>query len=412
MSGTESTANMSRAEHKGHEKKPVRYHCPMHPNYISERPGDCPICGMKLVPVEETEIETPKAQAVVEGYTTVKITPEKQQLIGVTFGAVERKDVIRIIRTVGRVTYDETRLVDVNTKFSGWIEELYVDYTGKEVKKGEPLMAIYSPDLVSTQEEYLLALRTRESVKASKYEEVRSGGDALVEAAKRRLLYWDITEEQIKELENSGKSSKTMVLNSPIYGYVIEKMAFKGKYVMAGENLYRIADLSTVWVYADIYEYEVSYVEIGQEADVNLSYYPGKTFVGKVSYIYPYVEPMTRTVKVRMEFQNSTGELKPGMYAQVMLNIEYGEQLIVPKAAIMDSGTRQIAFVDKGGGFLEPREVKLGARGEDEIIVLSGLDEGERVVTSGNFLIDSESKLKAAIGGMGSMEAGHKHGGQ
>ncbi|MGC8810859.1 MAG: efflux RND transporter periplasmic adaptor subunit, partial [bacterium] len=290
------------------------------------------------------------------------------------------------------------RLVTISPKIGGWIEELYVDFTGKYVRQGEPLLTIYSPELVSAQAEYLLALRTAKAL---------GDRDFLVESARRRLKLWDISDDQIKALEKSGQVAKNLTLHSPFAGFVLERMAFKGMNVMPGMALFKLADLSAVWLYADIYEYELPLIRLGQEAVVELSYYPGEIFRGQVIYIYPYLDQTTRTAKVRFQFPNPRGQLKPGMYANVQIKIPLGIKLVVPEEAIIDTGERQIAILDRGSGYFEPRQVKLGPKVDNYYVVLEGLKEGERIVTSANFLIDSESKLKEAMGGMGGM---HEHG--
>jgi RND family efflux transporter MFP subunit len=395
------------AEHEGHTmapeaKKAAKYHCPMHPSYVSDRPGDCPICNMKLVPVEEQE----KAITVsVPGQAEVTISPERQQLIGVKTGLVERLPLEKAIRTVGKVDYAERRLAHIHTRVEGWIKRLMVDYTGQFVKKHQPLFTIYSPELVATQEEYLLALRAKKSLKDNPFQGVASGSSALLEAARRRLLLWEMPEDQIAELERTGRPLMEVAILSHSDGFVIEKKALEGMRVEAGDELYLIADLSDVWIYADIYEYELPLVRAGQQAMVNLPYYPGEAFRGKVVYIYPYLESQTRTAKVRVEFPNPDWRLKPGMFANVEIETERGEGLVVPGSAVLDSGERRIVFVDRGEGRFEPREVKLGGRSGEGFEVLQGLSEGERVITSANFLIDSESQIKAALGAM----AGHPH---
>jgi len=328
----------------------------------------------------------------------VQISPERQQMIGVRFGTVEKKNLEKVIRTVGRIDYDEKRLVTVSPKIGGWIEDLYVNFTGKYVKKGEPLLTIYSPELVSAQEEYLIALRTAKSLVKS--------GSSLVEPARRRLKLWDITDDQIKALEESGQVRKTLTLHSPFDGFVLERTTYQGMNVMPGMALYRLADLSVVWLYADIYEYELPLIRLGQQATIRLSYYPGETFEGKVIYIYPYLDSVTRTAKVRFEFSNPHEKLKPEMYANVEIRMPLGTKLAVPEGAIIDTGLRQVAMIDRGSGYFEPREVKLGTKVDHYYVVIGGLKEGERVVTSANFLIDSESKFKEAIGGMAGMEHG------
>ena len=336
---------------------------------------------------------------------TVQISPERQHLIGVRIGTVEKRLLQKVIRTNGRVEFDEKRLATISPKIGGWIEELYVDFTGAPVRKGAPLLTLYSPELVSTQEEYLAALRARQELAASPYPEVAASGNALVESARRRLRLWDISEEQIRVLEQTGQVRKSLTLYSPYGGIVLEKMAFKGMRVEPGMALYKLADLSVVWLIADIYEYELPLIRLGQQASINLSYLPGEAFTGKAVFIYPYLDAQTRTARVRFEFANPHGKLKPEMYAGVEITIRLGDKITVPEGAIIDTGIRKVAIVEKGAGYFEPRDVKLGTKAGDYYEVLDGLTVGERVVTSANFLIDSESKLKEAIGG-----AGHQHG--
>lgn len=340
-----------------------------------------------------------KMQEITPG--TVQITPERQQLIGVKIGTVEMKPLEKIIRTVGRVDYDERKVVTVSPKIGGWVEDLYVDFTGRFVRQGEPLLTIYSPELVSTQEEYLIALRAKKDLMKSPFIEVAASGNSLAESAKRRLKLWDMSDDQIKALEESGQVKKTIPLYSPYSGFVLEKMAYKGMNVMPGMVLFKLADLSTVWLYADIYEYELPFIRLGQQASIQLSYLPGEIFSGKVIYLYPSLNPETRTAKVRFEFQNPNGKLKPEMFANVEIKVPLGRKLVVPEGAIIDTGLRQMAIVDKGDGYFEPREVKVGAKVDHYYEVTTGLKAGERVVTSANFLIDSESKFKEAVGAMG-----------
>ena len=334
----------------------------------------------------------------------ITVDPAKQQLIGLRLAEATYRPLEKMIRTVGRVEYDERKLKQINTKTEGWIERLYVDFTGKLVKRGDPLFTIYSPELVSTQEEYLLALQAKKQVASSPFQQVAAAGNSLLEAARRRLLFWDITPEQIAELEQSGRPTKTLTLVSPIDGFVIDKMALEGMRVEPSMVLYKIADLSTVWVYADIYEYELPLIREGQQATVRLSYYPGQTFQGRLIYVYPYLDSKTRTAKVRFELPNTSDwKLKPGMFADVELKVGLGRRLAVPREAILDSGTRQIVFVAKGDGHFEPQEVTLGLRVDDQHEILSGLKAGTRVVASANFFLDSESKLRESMGLMAGM---------
>jgi len=344
------------------------------------------MAGMKM-PAE-------KPAATAAG--TIRLSPDRQQFLGVVLTPVEKRRLARQIKTVGRVEYDERRLAFVNTKFGGWIERLDVDFTGVFVRKGQTLMAIYSPELVSAQEEYLLALKAVRSMPPG----AGSSGKELLDAARRRLLLWDIRQEHIDELERTGRARRTLDIHSPISGYVIEKMALQGLRVEPGMNLYKIADISRVWIDAAIYEYEVPLIKLGQEARVALPYTPGETLAGKVSYVYPYLDEKTRTVKVRVEFQNPEAKLKPGMYGDVLFQSDQGEALAVPKSAVLDTGSRKLVFVSRGEGRFDPREIRTGYLAGDYFQVLEGLQAGEQVVTSANFLIDSESQLSTAMGAM------------
>ncbi|MBI3301145.1 MAG: efflux RND transporter periplasmic adaptor subunit [Deltaproteobacteria bacterium] len=336
---------------------------------------------------------------------TIRLSPEQRQMIGVTYGTVEQTALKKTIRAVARIDFDERRLADVTFKVSGWVQDLFVDYTGKTVRKGDPLLTLYSPDLVTSQEEYLLALHTRDQLARSTLPEAVSGSRGLVEAARRRLLLWDLTPQQLKDLEERGTPQTYLTLHAPLSGTVVEKEVVRGMRIEPGMRLYRIADLSSVWLYADIYEYEVPLVHEGQEVTISLSSYPGETFSGKITYVYPYLDTQTRTNKVRLEFANPQGKLKPGMYANSEIDIDLGTSLTVPESAVLQSGLRQLVFVDQGQGVFAPREVKLGVKADSRFAVLAGLAAGERVVTSGNFLLDSESKLQSATSMMAMMGA-------
>lgn len=371
------------------ERKIKYWAAPMDPTYIRDEPGKSPM-GMDLVPVYEDE---------ASGGSMITIDPVVQQNMGVRTATVERRTLNRSIRTVGLVDYDEPQVYSVNAKVDGWIDRLYVDETGQEVKKGEPLLEIYSPNLVSAQEEYLLALRNRDKLKESSFAQIADGADRLLESSRKRLEYYDISDRQIDQLEKSGNVRKTMTLYSPQKGIVMMKMAFEGQFIKAGMELFKIGDISNVWVFADIYEYELPWVKVGQEAEIRLPFAGGKTLSAKISYIYPYVEPKTRTVKARLEFANPGFELKPDMYVNVRIKgSEVRDVLTVPVEAVINSGEKKLVFVALGDGRFEPRQIKVGMQDEEGYVqIIQGILEGERVVTSAQFLFDSESRLREAI---------------
>jgi membrane fusion protein, copper/silver efflux system len=389
------------------ERKVLYYTCSMHPEVKSNQPGKCPICGMNLTPVYAEEESTSKGQAQAVG--TFKISPERQQLIGVKFGEVRERVLSKVIRASGQVSYDETRIAHIHTRVSGWIDKLYVDYTGMLVKKGQPLLTLYSPELVSTQQELLIALKAKDSLGTSNFTQgIGSNAFSLYESTRERLRLWDIPESEIKEIERRGTPNKQLTLYSPINGFVLTRNGFSGHRVTPEMELYGIVDLSNIWVLADVYEYELPMIKVGQTTAMTLASFPGRTFTGKVAYIYPGLEAATRTLRIRLEFPNPGYELKPDMYANVEIKVDYGMQLAVPRDAVLDAGTVQVVFVAREGGTFEPRKVSLGQQVGDQVIVLSGVKGGERVVTSANFLVDSESQLKAALGSLtGGEPTGH-----
>jgi membrane fusion protein, copper/silver efflux system len=385
------------------------YYCPMHPNYTSDKPGKCPICGMDLVLKPRPE-STPAESAPVQQETqmnmepgTVMISPERQQLIGVKTAEVKKIDLVKTIRAVGKLEYNERKQVEVTTKIEGWIEKLYVDYTGQLVHTGQPLFTIYSPDLVAAQQEYLLALKSKKYLADSPFKESQESSQSLIDAAKKKLQLWDITEQQFEELEKSDKVTKTITVYAPAAGFVVEKMAVQGAKVMPGESIFKLADLSTVWLIADIYEYELPFVKVGLTANITLSNQPGKKFIGKLVYLYPSLEAETRTAKIRFELSNSNFVLKPGMFANAELHIPYGRKLVIPDSALIDTGTKQIVILAGEDGHFTPKEVKVGVKVDDYDEIVSGVSEGDKVVTNANFLIDSESQMKSALSQMSSM---------
>lgn len=381
----------SEAKNQGN-REILYWQAPMNPSEIYDEPGKSKM-GMDLVPVYADEAGS--SEGVVE------INPVVVQNMNVRTAPVQRKNLSTTVSAVGKIEYDEQKLHIINPKVSGWIEELHVDYTGKIVQKGQALFSIYSPELVTTQREYLLALKTRDKVESSSFKTIREGGSSLLEATRKRLEYWDIPTSEIKRLEQTGEVKKAVTLHSPAAGVVLHKNAVEGEFIKAGTPAFKIADLSTVWVQTSVYDYEVPWIEEGQPAQMELSYQPGKTYRGTVAYVYPSLDQKTRTVQVRLEFPNPTLELKPGMYANVKIEARPKQNVIViPNEAIIRTGERNIVFVAKGDGAFAPREVTLGREGgerNNEIEILSGLQEGEEVVTSAQFLFDSESRLQEAI---------------
>lgn len=358
------------------------------------KPEDMP--GMKM-----------DAAAGGAGDNTIFVPPEKQQLIGVKSVPAVAKALAREIRTIGKVTFDETRVTRIHTKVTGYIEEVFVDYVGKLVKKGEPLFTIYSPDLVATQEEYLLALKSKNVLKDARFPWISDGSENLLQATRRRLQLWDIGEQEIAGLEKEGKVKRALTIYSPVSGVVTERAAYQhGTFVNSEMNLYTIIDLSTVWVRGQIYEYELPFVKAGQTAEVDFPYtgnVPPRT--GKVVYLAPFVDPQTRTAEIRLEFRNPDMSLRPDSFLNFKLRVPLRSGVVVPQDAVLDTGTQQYVFVDKGEGYFEPRLVKVGAQAAGESLIDSGLKPGERVVTAANFILDSESRLRGAFANMGKPSA-------
>ncbi len=380
---------------RGNQEAEVQfYSCGMHPNVIQEGPGNCPICGMNLTPMG-----IPTGGIEETFGSTVKIDPTVEQNMGIRTAEVEKRDLTQTIRTIGRIDYNESKVAHVHTKFNGWIEKTHADITGQRVNKGQPLLDIYSPELVSAQEEYFDALKNVRS----------SGNDVSVGAAnrsqtilgstRRRLEYFDVSGDQIDDLERTGNVRKTLTVRSPFEGIVIEKHALDGMEVKPGMMIYTIADLSEIWVYADIYEFESPWVKEGLTANMTLSYDPGKRYRGKVQYIYPYLEEETRTIKVRLSFPNPNLKLKPGMYANVEIETSPLRNVVaVPMEAVLFSGERNLVFIVLGDGRFAPRDITVGIESGDGFYeVKEGLSEGVKVVASGQFLLDSESKLQESI---------------
>ena len=391
--GQAATASASKPA--GGERKILYWYDPMHPAYKSDKPGTAPDCGMDLVP---KYADDGGGQDMAAG--TINIGAGKQQLMGVRTATVEQKPVVRDIRATAQIVPDETKIAHIHVKVPGFVEKVYVDFVGQMVKKGQPVFTLYSPDMVATQEEYLIAKRGERTLSGAPYQEVSQGAQSLLRSARQRLKLWDISDAQIKKLDETGEVSKTMTIYSPITGFVTDRKVFPNVSVTPDMDLYVVSDLSHVWATADIYQYELPFVKIGQTAQLQLSYYPGKIYSGRISYIYPSMDPTTHTAKVRIEISNPHFELKPQMFADAQIKVNYGNKILVPQDAVLNSGNSQTVFVVLEGGNFEPRKVTLGPAAEGNVVILSGLKAGETIVTSGNFLIDSESRMKSATAEM------------
>lgn len=392
-SGTDPVESSALAS--GSDREILYWVAPMDPAEIYDQPGKSRM-GMDLEPVYASDVD--RAQS---SDRSVEINPVVAQNMGVRFARSERRDLERSIRTVGEVMIDEENLVQINARLSGWIEVLYVAFDGAPVRQGDPLLEIYSPELITTQEELLLALSHRDALSKAASDVARAAADRMVEAARQRMRNWELPPAFIQQVEAHRMVHRRVTIEAPADGVVLSKNVTEGARISSGQELYRIADLSRVWIHASFYDFELPWISEGQTADIELSYLPGVQLDGVVSYIYPFLRQKARDVHVRIIVDNPDLQLKPGMFANVQLSGRTLENVVVvPSESIIRSGERTLVFIDRGEGQFEPREVRLGAEADDWVQVLAGLDAGERVVVSAQFLIDSESRLQEAIAKM------------
>ncbi|MEW6322004.1 MAG: FixH family protein [Acidobacteriota bacterium] len=398
------------------------YVCPMHPDVRSHAPGRCPQCGMELVLEDpataeqahaaahgaHAEAASPASAAVAttgavalpsEPRAPVTLDARRRQILGIRTVLAARAPLARQVRATGLLKADETRYTDVTLKIDGWVEDLFVDYTGRAVRKGERLFTLYSPELVAAQREYILAARARDHAHAGTVAAARALADGLLAAARDRLRLWDLTEEQIARLEQSGEPARTVTFYAPASGVVLEKTVVKGSRVMAGQTLFRLVDLSRLWLEADVYERELSVLGKGARSVVTLEAFPGEAFDATLTFVWPLVDQATRTVRARFELPNPGARLKPGMFATVAIAEPTRNVLAIPADALLDTGVRQIVFVAEGEGYYAPRDVQVGARVDGHVEILGGLSDGERIAASALFFLDSESQIRGALEG-------------
>ncbi|MDD2582897.1 MAG: efflux RND transporter periplasmic adaptor subunit [Desulfuromonadaceae bacterium] len=385
------------------------YTCSMHPFIIKDKPGVCPICGMELIKKIDSApagggAQTPEQKQQADMLGHVSLSPTQRVMANVATVAAERAPMNKEINAVGIVQYDQSRQAKVTAWIAGRIDRLYVTTVGAYVSRNRPVAEVYSPDLLATQQEYLLAIRSREQLKNSPIPSISQNGEGLVASAKQRLVLFGVKERQIAALEKAGKPNIRLPIYTPQSGVVIEKMVQQGQYVNTGDVLFSVADLSTVWVEVEVYENEFPDVHIGQRVEIVSQSFPGRPFSGRIAFIYPFLDPKTRTVKVRVEMPNPGMKLKPDMFVNATIKVPLGSAIVVPVTAVMDTGKRQVVWVETSAGMFEPRDVQVGQRSDDKVQILSGLKQGDKVAVSGGYLIDSESQLKGGGGSMPGMK--------
>ncbi len=382
----------------------------MHPTYVSNKPGDCPICGMKLVPIKDDKAASDTAGGhesnSVAGRVGIRLSADKRQMIGLSLSKVEKRDLTRSVRSTVVVVHDETRYARIAPRFSGWVRKLHVNFTGAPVEKGQPLFTVYSPELFSTENEYLIAWRGLQQLKADTPAEQRNSAASLLNSARRRIELWEIGDGEIRALEQRGTPSDGMLFRAPFAGHVVAKTAVEGKSFTAGESLYEVADLAHLWLDAWIFEPDMPLMKPGLQATITFPSLGNRTFTAPITFLYPHIDPQTRRGRVRLELDNPDHLLRPDMWANAEIQIPLGPKVLIPASAVIDTGQRFVAFVDGDDQHLQPREVKVGVKTDDYYEVIDGVSVGENVVTRALFLVDSESQLKAAIASMGDGQPG------
>jgi Cu(I)/Ag(I) efflux system membrane fusion protein len=397
--------------HVEQSSKPL-YTCSMHPFIIKDKPGTCPICGMELIKklndAQSATAQTAEQKQQADMLGHVSLSPTQRVMANVATVAAKQTTLIKEINAVGIVQFDQSRQAKVTAWIAGRIDKLHVNKVGDIVSREKPVAEIYSPDLVATQQEYLLAVKSRDQLKSSTIAAISQNGEGLVQSARQRLMLFGVKESQIAELEKAGKPNIRLPVYTPLSGIVIEKMMQQGQYVNTGEVLFNIADLSHVWVEVEVYENEFPNIHIGQQVEIRSQSFPGRPFTGRIAFIYPFLDPKTRTVKARVEMPNPGLKLKPDMFVNATIRIPLGSAIVVPVTAVMDSGKRQVVWVESSPGMFEPRDVQVGQRTDDRIQILSGIRPGDKVAVSGGYLIDSESQLKGGGGQDHGQHGGHK----